>query len=89
MSNPDVLLQTGSGSVDWAGGTAPAGGEHSGVCTLVMQDGNTFRVACSKAEAEYRLASLPIQPFPQWIGFDIPNSGVGTVIDGSNVRTVV
>lgn len=88
MAN-DILLQP-RGSTDWAGGAAPAGGTHTGVTTLTMNDGATFVVAHSKAEVLAKMDRHAVaQTTPRWVAFDQPGRGVSVVIDTNQIASPI
>lgn len=77
------------GSTDWTGGTAPAGGTHTGTATLVMRDGVRISVASNAAEVRRKLDVHAVAPVsPQWVAFDVPGSTVPVVVDVSQVLAV-
>ena len=85
----DVLSQQGTGSTDWNGGRAKAGGTHTGTSTIVMQDGKTFTVAHSKAEVLRKLDPHAVaQTNPQWVAFDVPNAAIPVVLNTGLVALV-
>lgn len=85
----DVLLQLDIGSTDWAGGTAPAGGSHTGVCTITMVDGLTFVVAHDRAEVQRKRDRHAIADInPRWVAFDVPNRAVPVILDARRIRSV-
>lgn len=76
MASNNQLSQDGLGSTDWAGGTAPPGGTHSGSCTITMIDGTQYNVQHSRAEVLSRINTAPGPPTnPAWIGFDYVKGG--------------
>lgn len=85
----DQFVEAGVGSYDWNGGTAPAGGAHTGQCVLTMQDGATFTVAHSRTEALQKV-SVGAQPSNPggWVAFDVPSGAVPLVLNAALVATV-
>ncbi len=84
----DVLSQQGTGSTDWNGGRAPAGGTHTGQSTITLRDGKTFTVAHSRAEVLAKLGSQSAPTIPQWTAFDQPNTAIPVVLDARMIATV-
>lgn len=93
MSN--VLVQSGIGSTDWTGGRAPAGGSHTGLVGIVMQDQTLYQVTHSEAEVRAKLGThqSPVvtgaPPAPSWVAFDQPNSGVPIILDVNQVVQLI
>ena len=87
MAN-NVLVVSGIGSTDWAGGAAPAGGTHTGTSVITMLDGATFTVAESRAGVLTKMGSASARTNPQWVSFDQPGSGVPITLNVGNIRTV-
>lgn len=86
---PDVLVQQGVGSTDWAGANAPAGGFHTGLSTITMVDGAVYVVAHSRAEALAKCEPHTIaDTVPLWVGFDVPNRAVPVIIDTNRIESI-
>jgi len=90
---------TNVGSADWNGGSAPAGGTHTEQCVITMQDGTTYTVAHSAAEAKAKVVAAYLPPPPAgaaawltaeipWCGFDVPNSAIPVVLNTANIASI-
>lgn len=82
----DVLVETGVGSTDWTGGVAPAGGVHTGISRITMNDGSSWTVAHSVAEARQKTDAHAVAPtIPAWVAFDQPGSPLPVILDVSQI----
>ncbi len=83
---PNTLVPTGVGSTDWAGGTAPGGGVHTGVSVVVMIDGTTYVVDHGVPEIAVKVGSAPTHTAPNWVAFDVPFQAVPIILNTGNIE---
>ena len=87
MSTLDELVVRGIGGTDSYGDRGPAGGTHTGLSLITMQDGAQFTVSHALSEVLTKTDQHVMAPGTRWIAFDTPGNPV--VLNAELIATVV